>query len=123
MPQIIIEDLEFYGYHGVYEREGREGTKYKLTAVVEIDELPCFKSDEVDDALNYEFLIGDILELACTKRVKLLERLCDAMVERLLTYAGVRSVDVKLSKWLHAAGSESFWVAVRLKRARSGNAV
>lgn len=118
MPYIIIEDLPFYGFHGIYAHEQSQGTKFKVTARIEIEEMGCFQSDRLEDALNYELLVADILEVGTTMRFKLLERLCDEIMVRLLTYTQVRAVELRVSKWIHTQHCEDLWVSVLVQRSR-----
>ena len=54
--QILIRNVSFHGYHGVYEWEQKQGQRFIFSArlFVDMDKAGC--SDELTDTVNYGFL-------------------------------------------------------------------
>lgn len=114
MAQIIIKDLKFYGFHGVYPEEQVVGTTFKVDAVIEIDEdLPGFYTDQLEDTLNYEKIVECILNVGTTQKFRLVERLAQVIADEILGFEHVRSVDVTVYKSVTRLTPEPQWIGIR----------
>lgn len=99
MDQIIIENLETFGYHGVFEEEAFLGQKFIVSARLFLDTRRAGKSDDLKESLDYGEVCQIIKNLVETKRYMLIERLAEAIAEKLLlTFSKLHSVEITVKK-------------------------
>ena len=112
--QIIIKDLKFYGFHGVYPEEQVVGTSFKADIVIDIDDACAgFESDRLEDTLNYENVVEAVLAIATQQKFKLIERLAQVVAERILSFDHVLAADVTIYKSVARMTPEPQWMGVR----------
>ncbi|MBQ9242932.1 MAG: dihydroneopterin aldolase [Proteobacteria bacterium] len=112
--EILIKDLKFYGFHGVYPEEQVVGTTFRVDAQISIDpELKGFGNDQLEDTLNYELLVEKLLEIGTTHKYRLIERLADEMARAMLGFAHVRAVDITVYKSVNRLTPEPQWIGIR----------
>ena len=112
--QIIIKDLKFYGFHGVYPEEQAVGTTFRADVTVDIDDaLQGFMTDQLEDTVNYEKLVERILTIGTTTKYRLIEHLVQVIGESLLSFEHVEGVDVTIYKSVARLAPEPQWIGVR----------
>lgn len=111
--QILIQNLEFYGYHGIYPQEQVMGTRFRADIIVDLEDLRGFESDQIDDTLNYERIVECVLEIGSKRTFKLVEKLTQTLAETLLDMEHVVAVDVTISKYLTQLSPAPLWIGVR----------
>lgn len=118
--QILIKDLEFYGYHGVYPEEQVVGTTFRVDLTLDLDaQLPGFQTDKLEDTLNYELIIERVLCVGTTHKYKLVERLAQVMADDILqAFPEVLRVDVTVYKSVKGLTPEPQWMGIRRVLAR-----
>ncbi len=94
---ILLKNMMFYGYHGVYEYEREQGQRFYVDAELELDFAEAAKSDDWRDAVDYVAAYGQIKAIFETQRFKLMESLAAHIAETLLQGA-VRRVTVRVRK-------------------------
>ena len=99
MDEIVIKDLEVFGYHGVLEAEKVLGQKFivsiKLKTVLR--EAGC--SDQLEDTTSYAEIIDKVVEFFSTEKYNLIETVAEHLCEMiLLNYSKIHSVDVSIKK-------------------------
>ena len=65
LGQIFIEDMEFFAFHGHYDEEKFAGNRFTASIYLWTDTSKAEKSDNLDDALNYQVvyaIISDIMK-------------------------------------------------------------
>ncbi len=114
---IIINDLKFYGYHGVYPEEAVIGTSFSVDVDIQLNpKLLCFETDSLDDALDYESVICSIMSIGTKRRFKLIERLALVIADNILNQRAVAGVTVTVRKLVKFATTEPQWVAVQVTK-------
>jgi len=81
MDKILMEHMEFYGYHGVLEEEKRLGQKFFVDAVLY---LPLEKAGQTDDlsfTVSYGAVFEVIKEIVTKERFALLEGLAQRICQ------------------------------------------
>lgn len=120
MAQIILKDLKFYGFHGVYPEEQVVGTTFKAEISIDIDDdLPGFYTDQLEDTLNYEKIVERVLNIGTTQKYKLIERLAQVMAEEILSFEHVIAVDVTVYKSVTRLTQEPQWIGIRRRVSRN----
>ncbi len=117
MDKIIINDLETFGYHGVFEEEAFLGQKFIITAVLYLSTRKAGKTDDLQESLDYGVACQLIKKIVKTERYQLIERLAEEIAEQLLlTFSLLQSVEITVKKpWAPVLMSMDT-VAVNIKR-------
>lgn len=99
MDQIIIKNLEAFGYHGVFEEEAFLGQKFIVDAVLYLDTRKAGKTDNLQESLDYGEVCQIIKTLVETERYQLIERLAEELAEKLLlTFLRIKAVEITVKK-------------------------
>lgn len=99
MDRITIENLETFGYHGVFEEEAFLGQKFIVSAVLFVDTRKAGKTDDLKESLDYGEVCQVIKKLVETKRYMLIERLAEEIAEKLLLqFSKIGSVQITVKK-------------------------
>ena len=84
MHKIKIDNLEIFGFHGVYEYEKKKGQ----TFYVDIEYIPreniTLINDDICEVTDYVKLVSDFTELFNKKRYSLIEVLGREIAEELI---------------------------------------
>jgi len=96
--KIILENIEFYGYHGVYEAERQVGHRYSVDVEIGLDLSRASESDHVADTIDYSVILKIVLEEGQEHRYRLLESLAGAIARRILAVELAEWVRVKVRK-------------------------
>ena len=110
---ILIKDLKFYGFHGVYPEEQVVGTTFRVDAQIDIDpDMSGFASDQLEDTLNYELIVEKLLHIGTSNKFRLIERLADEMARAVLEFPHVRAVDITVYKSVNRLTPEPQWIGI-----------
>ncbi|MDN7247551.1 dihydroneopterin aldolase [Planococcus shenhongbingii] len=99
MDFIHVNDMEFYGYHGVFPEETKLGQRFRMTVSLAVDLKIAGETDDLKHTVHY----GEVYE-ACKAIVegepkKLVEAVAEEVTARLLTqFPLVKGVRVQLIK-------------------------
>lgn len=58
MAKLILENMEFYAYHGHYAEEQTIGGRYRVDVEIETDITRAGESDNLTDAVDYSRVYG-----------------------------------------------------------------
>lgn len=118
MDQIIIENLEIFGCHGVFEEEAFLGQKFVVTARLYLDTRQAGKTDDLTKSLDYGEVCQKIKKLVETQRYMLIERLAEEIAEMLLlSYEQLQKVQITVKKPWAPVKVSLDTVAVEIERA------
>ncbi|HSP21579.1 MAG TPA: dihydroneopterin aldolase [Planococcus sp. (in: firmicutes)] len=99
MDFIHVNDMEFYGYHGVFPEETKLGQRFRLTVSLAVDLSKAGTTDELEHTVHY----GEVYE-ACRAIVegppkKLVEAVAEEVASRILSqFPLVKGIRVQLVK-------------------------
>lgn len=122
MDEIIIENLQVYAYHGVYQEENEKGQNFYVNAVLYMDAAQPGKEDKRELTTSYgevchfmhDFIAGHIFKLIET----VAEKTAEAVLEEFPLLCGItleirkpeapiglefESVSVKITRMWHTA--------------------
>lgn len=98
MGSILLEEMEFFAFHGYYEEEQKIGNKYSVTLRVETNFVNGAKNDDLAGTINYEGLYAIVKQVMGTPS-KLLEHLGQQIIEKIQAdYGSQTEVEVSISK-------------------------
>lgn len=96
--RLLLEDVRFYGHHGVSKAEQTVGVWFSVDAELAVDLAPAAVSDDLAAAVDYGEVARRIVEIGTGHRVNLLERLASLIAEALLREFPTLEVTVRVRK-------------------------
>ena len=96
--RIIMEGMQFYGFHGVNVEERSLGQSYVVDLAVEIDLGVPGRSDLLEDTVSYTHLYRSVQKVLEGESKNLLEATAEAVAGRILEEFPVDAVQVRVKK-------------------------
>jgi dihydroneopterin aldolase len=117
MGKIVIEEMEFYAFHGHYREEQIVGNRFLVDLEMETDLSVPAGSDKLDDAVNYQQAYQLIKKEMRRKKSNLLEniakRILDALYDEM---SGIEKATIRIRKMYPPMGGPIKSVGVTLSR-------
>jgi len=119
MGKIFISDMEFFAFHGHYEEEKLAGNKFIVSVEMKTNTEIAQKSDNLNDALNYQTAYSIIREVITETKSNLLENIAENVLNALFSeFDNLEAVKIKIRKVNPPMGGQIGSVAVEIKRTR-----
>ena len=96
--RIILEGMQFYGFHGVNPEERMLGQSYLVDLAVEMDLQLAGESDRLEDTVSYTSLYRTVQGVLEGESISLLEATAQAIADRVLAEFPVAAVQVRVKK-------------------------
>ena len=96
--RIILEGMEFYGFHGANPEERALGQSYVVDLVVELDLRRPGGSDRLEDTVSYSHLYRAVKLVMEGESKNLLEAAAQTVADRVLAEFPVKGVRVRVKK-------------------------
>lgn len=97
MSRVVLEGLEFFGRHGVFEAEMQLGARFVVDAELQYDFANL--NDDISEAVNYAEAYALIARLVTQERFDLIETLAARIARDLLAaHAPLQAVTVRVHK-------------------------
>ncbi|EUJ47110.1 dihydroneopterin aldolase [Paenilisteria rocourtiae] len=121
MDKIYLNELAFYGYHGVMPEENTLGQNFVVSLVLGLSIEKAGKSDEVSDTVSYAEVYETVKEITENHRFQLIEALAETIATKVLAgYPLLKEITVKVIKPNPPIPGHYHSVAVEITRTRSG---
>jgi 7,8-dihydroneopterin aldolase/epimerase/oxygenase len=99
MDKIILEEMEFYGYHGVFSEENTLGQRFRVSLELHLDLRKSGQSDNLKDSVNYAEVYGVCKSIVEGKPMNLVEAVAEKIAASLLeSFDIVKSCTITLIK-------------------------
>jgi dihydroneopterin aldolase len=115
---LLIEDIRFYGHHGVSAAEQEVGAWFSVDVELALDLTPAALSDDVGATVDYGLVVRRVVALATEQRVRLIERLAGLLSEAMLREFPAREVTVRVRKLTPPLDGIAAVPGVQMKRSR-----
>lgn len=115
---LLVEDIRFYGHHGVTAAEQEVGAWFSVDVELALDLTPAALSDDIGATVDYGLVARRVVAIATEQRVRLLERLAGLLTEALLREFPAREVTVRVRKLTAPIDGIAALPGVQMKRAR-----
>ncbi len=116
MGLIKIENMEFYAYHGHFKEEQIVGNRFLVDLTIETDMQVPAKSDDLNDALDYQKAYN-IVKVEMQTKSHLLENIAGRILDTLYNnFSTIKKAEVKVSKMNPPMGGKMERVSVTLSR-------
>ena len=96
--RIILNGMQFYGFHGVNSEERTLGQPYEVDLEVELDLGPAGRSDNLEDTVSYAQLYRLAQAVMEGQPKFLLEAAAEAIAQQTLDQFPVNAVRVQVRK-------------------------
>ena len=96
--RIILEGMQFYGFHGVNAEERSLGQSYVVDLAVEKDLGVPGRSDRLEDTVSYTHLYRSVQKVLEGESKNLLEATAGTVARRILEEFPVDAVQVRVKK-------------------------
>lgn len=117
MGKIIIEEMEFYAFHGHYQEEQIVGNRFLLDLEMEADLAAPANSDNLKDAVNYQLAYKIIKHEMRRTKSKLLENIGKRILDALFTeMEGVEKATIRIRKLNPPMGGPIKSVGIKMSR-------
>lgn len=98
MDKIFIEHLAVRGKHGVSDEERRREQEFVLDISIDFETRPSAESDDLVDTVDYNFFRDGAKSIVERQSFHLLEKLADAVAQKILDDARIGNVSVTIRK-------------------------
>ena len=96
--RIILQGMQFYGYHGVNPEERALGQPYLVDLAVELDLRAPGATDRLEDTVSYTRLYRVAQEVVEGEPHNLLEAVAGGIAQRLLAEFPIQAAQVRVKK-------------------------
>lgn len=98
MDKIILEAMQFYAYHGVFEEEKKLGQKFEVDLEMQVDLHKAGETDCLEDTINYALVYEIVKDIVMGETKKLIESLASNIADELIKRFPIHEVNVKVKK-------------------------
>jgi len=117
MGKIVIEEMEFYAFHGHYAEEQIVGNRFLVDLEIETDLEPAADSDQLEDAVNYQHAYQLIKKEMRQKKSNLLENIAKRILDALFSeMEGIQKATIRVRKMHPPMGGPIRSVGVSMSR-------
>lgn len=121
MDKIIIEKMQFYAYHGVFEEENKLGQKFEIDLEMYLDLKKAGDNDCLEDTVHYGKVYEAVKHIVTGSKMKLLESLAEKISDELLKSFLIDGVLVRVRKLNPPIHGYLQSVSVEIKRGKTTN--
>lgn len=83
MDKIILNNLQFYGYHGVFSEENKLGQRFNVDLQLHLSLKKAGKTDDVKDSIHYGHVFEVVQRVVEGEAKDLLEAVAESIAETL----------------------------------------
>jgi 7,8-dihydroneopterin aldolase/epimerase/oxygenase len=115
---LFVEDIRFYGHHGVTAAQQEVGAWFSVDVELALDLTPAALADDVEATVDYGAVVRRVVALSTEQPVRLIERLAGLLTEVLLREFPAREVTVRVRKVTPPLDGIAAVPGVQMKRSR-----
>jgi len=86
MDRIILEGMQFYGFHGLFPEENKLGQRFAVDLVLYTDTSKAGETDNMHDSIHYGHAYEIVKEIVEQKVLNLIEAVAEEIAARLLEH-------------------------------------
>ena len=117
MEQILVQGLQVFGYHGVYEQEKEEGQTFLVNCVMDTSFASAIHSDDVGETVDYGTVCLFIKKYFEGKAYDLLEKVADELATSIMyAFPGIEKIQIQITKPNAPIPMECESVGVRVEK-------
>jgi dihydroneopterin aldolase len=117
MGKIVIEEMEFYAFHGHYQEEQIVGNRFLVDLEMEADLTEPADSDNLNDAVNYQQAYQIIKNEMRRTKSNLLENIGKRILDALYAeMEGIEKATIRIRKLNPPMGGPIKSVGIKMSR-------
>lgn len=117
MGKILIEEMEFYAFHGHYQEEQIVGNRFLVDLEMEADLSEPANSDSLGDAVNYQQAYQIIKNEMRRTKSNLLENIGKRILDALFAeMVGIEKATIRIRKLNPPMGGPIKSVGIKMSR-------
>lgn len=117
MSKIIISGMDFFAFHGHYDEEKIAGNKFSVDLTIWVNTKKAEKSDDLEDALNYQIVYAIVKDIVCNTKSNLLENVANNILTAIFDeFVELKKAKVFIKKLNPPMGGEIDSVGLEIKR-------
>jgi len=98
MDYLLINNMQFHAYHGVYQQETKVGNTYLVDLKLGLDLTKACKNDQLEYTVNYASVFDEV-KLAMETPCKLIEHLAENICTNLRNaFQQIQTLEIKVTK-------------------------
>lgn len=99
MDKIILQDMQFYGYHGLFAEENKLGQRFNVDAELYLSLKQAGTTDQMDDSIHYGEAFEKVKEIVEGEPRHLIEAVAEDIAQELLTsFSKLTACKIKVIK-------------------------
>jgi dihydroneopterin aldolase len=119
MDKIELKNMQFFGYHGVFQEEKKLGQRFHIDVILETSLRKAGQTDDLKDSINYADVYEKVKQVVTGESRDLLEAVGEEISMSLLRcYSAVHKVHVTVRKPEAPIAGLFDYVAVHIERTR-----
>jgi 7,8-dihydroneopterin aldolase/epimerase/oxygenase len=116
MGKIILEQMEFYAYHGCFQEEQIIGNRFIVNLELETNTAAAEISDKLSDTVNYQ-QVYNLVKAEMENKSHLLEHIARRIVDKVMSsFPVISGIKLRISKMNPPLGGKMNAVSVELSR-------
>ncbi|WP_217588298.1 dihydroneopterin aldolase [Lentibacillus saliphilus] len=120
MDKIILKEMAFYGYHGLFPQENHLGQRFYVDLELHVDVRQAAATDDMNASINYGTVYNIVKDIVEGEAKKLIETLAETIANALFeTFDQLKGCVVKVTKPDAPIPGHFASVAVEISRERS----
>ena len=114
--RILLKNMVFYGYHGVFSAEKELGQRFEVDVEMVMDLSAAAQEDDVEVATNYVDVYTLVKDIVEEREFNLIEAMAETIAQEILSAYNIREVTVRVRKPHAAIGGVLDYVQVEITR-------
>ena len=120
MGKIVIEEMEFYAFHGHYQEEQIVGNRFLVDLEMDADLTAAAGSDNLNDAVNYQQAYQIIKNEMRRTKSNLLENIGKRILDALYAeMEGIKKATIRIRKLNPPMGGPIKSVGIKMSRKKN----
>ncbi len=124
MDKILLNNLAFYGYHGVLKEETKLGQKFFIDIELFLDLEKAGNTDNLNFSVSYADVFSTVKKIVEGEPFKLIEALAESICSNVLSeYTLINEILVRVRKPEAPVPGVYDYFGVEIVRGRSGKGI
>ncbi len=120
MDKMLLDRMEFFGYHGVFPEENKLGQRFYVDLALYMDLKRAGETDDLNETVNYADVYAEVQAIVEQKTFKLIEALAEHIATVVLdTYTMINEIQVRVTKPHPPFNTHFQGVTVEINRKRA----
>ena len=119
MDKIVLQNMMFYGYHGVHSYEREHGHRLYFDVELTLDLQQAGLTDDLTKTVDYTKVYDKVKSIVEQEQFFLLEALAERIAWEILGFDAVQTVKIKVRKPAVPVPGQIDYMEIEMIRSRS----